>query len=60
MLIDITTGMMRVAILTDTNSGISKEEAEKKYLNHYEEINNTPCNNCKWITKYERKSIIYY
>ena len=33
----------------------SKTEAEKKYLNHYEEINNTPCNNCKWITKYERK-----
>ena len=33
----------------------SKEEAEKKYLSHYEEINSTPCNNCKWITKYERK-----
>ena len=33
----------------------TKEEAEQKYLNYYEEINKTPCDNCKWITKYERK-----
>ena len=33
----------------------SKKEAEENYLNHYEIYNEAPCNNCKWITKYERK-----
>ena len=32
----------------------SKEQAESNYLNHYETVDNTPCNNCKWVTKYER------
>ena len=33
---------------------ISKIEAENNYLNHYEVLESTPCNNCKWVTKYER------
>lgn len=33
----------------------SKKEAETNNLNHYEIVNNTSCNNCKWVTKYERK-----
>lgn len=32
----------------------SKKSAENSYLNHYEVVDNTPCNNCKWVTKYER------
>lgn len=34
---------------------ITKENAEKQYLNHYEVVDEAPCNNCKWVTKYERK-----
>lgn len=34
----------------------SKNIAILNNLNHYEEINETPCNNCKWVTKYERKA----
>lgn len=32
-----------------------KSTAEKNYLNHYEVVDEAPCNNCKWVTKYERK-----
>lgn len=33
----------------------SKDEALSNYLDHYETVDSTYCNNCKWITKYERK-----
>lgn len=34
---------------------VSKNVAEMEYLDHYEVVDSTPCNNCKWVTKYERK-----
>lgn len=33
----------------------SKDEALSNYLDHYETVDSTYCNNCKWVTKYERK-----
>ena len=33
----------------------SKDEALSNYLDHYEIVDSTYCNNCKWVTKYERK-----
>lgn len=32
----------------------SKAVAEMNNSNHYEVIDSTPCDNCKWVTKYER------
>lgn len=32
----------------------SKSIAEINYLDHYEVLNDTPCDNCKWVTKYKR------
>ena len=33
----------------------SKDEALSNYLDHYETVDSAYCNNCKWVTKYERK-----